>query len=90
MLNNYDALNIIFQINKREDKEKLLQFSYDYFRCGFDIQTSLIKGWNSYITLDGVSRGINCYNYTPSEEFKNEANRLYKKVRRQKIIDSIL
>ncbi len=84
---NYDALSIIFKINNRDDKENLLKFSYDYWKCGEDIQRSLIKGWNSYITLGGHTwRTLE----SPSESFIKEVNHLYKCVRRKKIIGDLI
>jgi hypothetical protein len=90
---NFNALDIIFQINKREDKEILLKYSFDYYRHDKDgnlpdIQTALIKGWNSFVTL-GKIRGANSLN-TPSEEFMKEVNRLYKVVRRKQIIGGLI
>ena len=88
MENNYDALNIIFKINNNEEKEKLLKFSYDYYISnGKDIEKAMISGWNSYITLRGVTRR---YLSTPSEEFIIEVNKLFKSVRRKKLIGGLL
>ncbi len=90
---NFNALDIIFQISKIEEKEILLKYSYDYYRPDEygklpDIQTALIKGWNSYVTL-GEIRYVGSLS-TPSEEFMKEVNRLYKVVRRKEIIGGLI
>lgn len=87
MENNYDALSIIFKINQSDDKEILLKFAYDYWRSGENIQRSLVRGWNSFITLGGDSwRTLS----SPSEDFIKEVNHLYKSIRRKKIIGDLI
>ena len=88
---NFDALNIVFKIEtlkNSEQKRELLKFSYDFYKAyNYDVETCLIHGWNSYITLSG--RTFHFLDL-PSEEFLQKVNNLYKHTRRKKMIDDLI